>query len=155
MLPGKREHPRGIPFARFLRSVAAPYILLLLRLCLSRNCQATLKAGGVIPGFGHAVLRVTDPRFAAACAVVTGGGGLTASSFAFAYCCCCCCTSTGLSSFLWLLDSWFFFHCIFRFFYLQVHPTARICSETHSARPPVPVRLLPSSSCCRSCNTYS
>ncbi|CDI79049.1 citrate synthase, putative [Eimeria acervulina] len=24
---------------------------------------ATLKAGGVIPGFGHAVLRVTDPRF--------------------------------------------------------------------------------------------
>ncbi|CDJ66004.1 citrate synthase, putative [Eimeria necatrix] len=25
--------------------------------------KATLKAGGVIPGFGHAVLRVTDPRF--------------------------------------------------------------------------------------------
>ncbi len=32
---------------------------------LRRHCAETLRAGRVIPGYGHAVLRVTDPRFTA------------------------------------------------------------------------------------------
>jgi hypothetical protein len=35
---------------------------------------ATLKAGKVVPGFGHAVLRKTDPRWVA-CTGERGGGG--------------------------------------------------------------------------------
>lgn len=32
---------------------------------LRRHCLETLRSGRVIPGYGHAVLRVTDPRFTA------------------------------------------------------------------------------------------
>jgi len=44
-----REHFGGVPSAADLKA----------------HCEETLAAGRVIPGYGHAVLRVTDPRFTA------------------------------------------------------------------------------------------
>lgn len=44
-----QEHFKGVPADEDLR----------------RFCWDTLKSGKVIPGYGHAVLRVTDPRFTA------------------------------------------------------------------------------------------
>jgi len=46
---GIEEHFGGVPSAKDLKT----------------HCEETLASGRVIPGYGHAVLRVTDPRFTA------------------------------------------------------------------------------------------
>jgi citrate synthase len=50
---------------RWLLSVKADFPELPSREKLEAYLQQTLDAGIVIPGYGHAVLRVTDPRFTA------------------------------------------------------------------------------------------
>ncbi|KAL8271558.1 hypothetical protein Esti_004593 [Eimeria stiedai] len=58
-LGGKTQTRTPLLFEAF-KLQALSFCCCLLR---TRFLQATLKSGNVIPGFGHAVLRITDPRF--------------------------------------------------------------------------------------------